>query len=217
MIRRLTRPIKNTEGTHQMVEISLRPSAAIAPHQKTQAAALVYESFPEYYDLIPAPSENRLEIIASHFETEGTETFGSTVALDEQGSVLGVYSALPATELKRAQIFTSALILRSLEQTNRSEFRRRLEGFSGQVPEVPDDSFYLSRIAVAVEIRGSGVAGRLLSGFQDEAADFPRCSVHVRADNAQAIRFYRKHGFDDLQHDPARYLVMVLENRPSAR
>jgi len=198
-----------------MVDVSLRSSAAIDPPQREQAASLVYESFSEYYDLIPTSSKNRLEIIVSHFEAEGTETFGSTVALDKQGSVLGVYSALPATEVKRAQIMTSALIMRSLEQKIRAEFRERLEGFAGQVPDVPDDTFYLSRIAVAAEHRGSGVATQLIKRFRGEATEFPRCSVHVRADNAQAIRFYRKHGFEDLRHGPARYLVMVTENQPS--
>jgi putative acetyltransferase len=62
-----------------------------------------------------------------------------------------------------------------------------------------DRSGYLDQIVVAPQAWGSGVGAALLAEAKRLSPN--GLSLHVNADNARAIEFYRKHGFRVAGHD----------------
>ena len=80
---------------------------------------------------------------------------------------------------------------------------------AGNVAETPDSNVfgYVSDLFVAPEVRGQGLAGRLLAEAERHfrAAGLTRMRLGSLASNAQALRAYRAFGFDDYE--------VVLEKR----
>lgn len=68
----------------------------------------------------------------------------------------------------------------------------RAEKMVGFVTVDPSNG-YLDQIVVAPEAWGAKVGDALLEAAREIAP--PGLDLHVNADNARAIRFYRKHGF----------------------
>lgn len=161
---------------------------------KDASANLIYESFAEFYDLLPMSMEARLSAIVSQFDLRGTE-LATTVCACLEDSVVGVYSALSAKRLTVAQLVGVNAFSKMLNSPERRDFRAGLSVFAAQVPPVHEDSFYLARFAVAAEHRGTGLAEHILNHFFVAGGDSPQFSIHARSNNTRAIRFYEKHGF----------------------
>lgn len=68
------------------------------------------------------------------------------------------------------------------------------------VVSVVDVDAELQRIAVAEEVRRSGIAGLLLTAVRRHSAEHgaQRLLLEVREDNLSARRFYDRHGFGEL-------------------
>jgi ribosomal protein S18 acetylase RimI-like enzyme len=185
------------------------PVQQLGKRDSVAAAHLIYQSFSEFYDLLPVAPDDRPSIIASQFLTKNSEISGA-VAVVENGSVLGVFSGFPAKNLGAAQIVSISGFDRILSSNQRPVFRRALISFRGEIPSVPPDSFYLARIAVIRKLRGSGLAAEILKRFKAGCQNYPQCSLHARSDNSRAIRFYEKNGFSILrQQPPKNYLAMA--------
>jgi ribosomal protein S18 acetylase RimI-like enzyme len=185
------------------------PVQKLGKRDTVAAAHLIYQSFSEFYDLLPIAPIDRAAIIASQFSTKNTEISGA-IAVVENGSVLGVFSGIPAKDLGAAQIISISGFDRMLSSKKRPVFRRALKWFRGEIPSVPPDSYYLARIAVTRELRGSGLAAEILQRFKASCQNYSQCSLHTRSDNSRAIRFYEKNGFSILtQKTPKKYLAMA--------
>ncbi len=192
-----------------MVDPSLlfHPVAELDAEARRAAAGLVYESFAEFYDLLPLAPAQRIAAITAQFELSASE-LGATVVACSEGEVVGIHSALAAERLQAAQLVGVARFAQSLSGDARRSFRSGLNGFAGQVPPVPEESFHLARFAVAAERRGSGIAAALLDNFLAAGRGFDRYSVHARRDNTRAIRFYEKHRFAPCSQDPTAYVSL---------
>lgn len=175
------------------------------------AAALIYESFPEYYDLIPLSRPELLALIADHIGVENSELSRTVVAVDGS-EVVGVYAEQDSNSLKACELICYHRISKALSPESRPRFRERLEAFRKAVPPVPKDSCHLTRFAVAKDRRGTGLATELLQHYADTptARHYMTLSLHVRADNERAIRFYRKCNFVPLAQTD-RYVSMVVQ------
>jgi len=64
-----------------------------------------------------------------------------------------------------------------------------------------DDSLYLDAICVDQEFRGKGMGSELLSltKKKGEQGGYPALSLIVLADNTDAQRLYRRHGFEEVK------------------
>jgi ribosomal protein S18 acetylase RimI-like enzyme len=177
---------------------------------KRAAASMIELSFEEYYGLLPIGAEPRLDAIAGQLGMQGTEIDRAVVALRGRRAV-GVYAALPAAGLGRAQMLGALKLAQTLAAADRRVFLGALAAFGDEVPPVPDSSFYLSRLAVDPNSRGAGIGAAMLADLQTVAAKrgCQSISVHVRADNEDAVRFYRTQDFEVQGGTDRRYLTMV--------
>ncbi len=192
-----------------MIDPSFRfyPVAELDARARQAAARLVYESFVEFYDLLPLALEDRIAAISDQFELSASE-LGATVVACHEGEVVGIHSALAAKRLQAAQLAGVASFARGLSREARQNFRTALDHFSGEVPPVPEESFYLARFAVAAERRGSGLAAKLLDHFVVAGRGSACYSVHARCDNTRALRFYQKHGLAHCSEGPTAYVSL---------
>ena len=189
--------------------LRFRPVANLGAPARRDCARLTYQSFAEFYDLLPVGDDERLAIIARQFDLASSE-LGATVAAEHAGDIVAIFAALPAERLARAQLVGAAAMRKSLPAAAQAEFRAALDAWAGQVPPVPKDTVYLARLAVVAAHRGAGIADQVLAAFfaRHAGAAF---SVHARRVNARALAFYRRHGFSPEPDDGAAYIALLRE------
>lgn len=111
------------------------------------------------------------------------------------------------------------------------EWRRRLEipvflAFRGEEPVgviglQREQGVKLKHRALVImvyvrnDVRGSGLAKRLLDSVVEQASrdGIRQLELHVRAENATAVRFYKREGFVEIGHIPA---ATIFEGREVA-
>ncbi len=106
------------------------------------------------------------------------------VAFDTtSGKLLGAANVFPADDLKNQPYWF-------LRQKRRSHIQPLLE--------VHDwGSMFLNALAVSADCRGLGIGTRLLNWaeWRTQSAGLDRLSLHVWADNTNAVNFYKARGF----------------------
>jgi len=89
-----------------------------------------------------------------------------------------------------------------------------LKHFSSHVEAHPDE-FYIRTLAVLPEYQGMSIGTQLLDfmRIQAKAAGLAKCALLVDADNANGIRFYERHGFnqDGYWEKPVPFYRMVAK------
>ena len=173
------------------------------------AAALVIESLPEFYEALSRYLPKIQEHVSMAFGRMGGETEITRVAINSQGIVSGVFSALPARRLKQAQLTDLREYIKGIKHQDRLELRNKLMDIGAETNNLSPDSWYLARFAVAQKFRSSGLSNMLLSRFMEYTQEFDTYSLHVKADNHRAVAFYRRNNFVPVaDQGNSRYLVM---------
>jgi ribosomal protein S18 acetylase RimI-like enzyme len=117
--------------------------------------------------------------------------------LIESGSALGLLACLSGADLRKARLGAALALARSsfLREDASLEPRIRLAGRA--LLKVQPDDYYLSRLAVRPESRGTGVASALLAIFEREGRErgSRRLVLEVSPESTAAVRLYQRHGF----------------------
>jgi len=178
------------------------------------AAALIYEAFNEYYDIFGLSEPTIKSLISEQLALEGTEISGTSV-LSENGHALpAVLSALPANDLGPARMQGTFHLLGLLDNDQKAVALRELKSFAAGFHDVPDDCFYLSRIAVSSTHRRKNLGSVLLQEFTALGKDYPALGLHVSAARSGTVQFYQNNGYEIWGPDDAPFLAMVKQNRP---
>lgn len=180
-----------------------------AANEEAEAARLIYESFREYYDLVPTGPEQRIALIAAQIGLTNSELANTTVAI-ESGACVGVYSVLPSNALAVGQFVGLQRLMGVLAGEPRQRFRSAIEAFRGKVPVSPADSLHIARFAVAERMKGTGLADKMIAHLRETpiAQEWRTLSLHVRANNKRARAFYERNGFTTLERTDS-YLMMT--------
>ena len=176
-------------------------------NDRTSAAELAYLSFRDFYDLVPAPHERIIELVAQQIGLAGTELAQSHVA-ELEGELAGMYAACTAVKLKSAQMLSVAKLASALP--DRQAFLRAVDEFRQRIPALDASSgLYLSRIAVSRRFQRRGVGGVLLQHFLDAARG--DAWLHVHDSNTGALAFYRSHGFHEVSRVQSGYRLLCRD------
>jgi ribosomal protein S18 acetylase RimI-like enzyme len=163
------------------------------------AAQLVVESLPEYYALFASHVTSMGKVVSDMFAMAGS-SIGETMAAvqrkdSHKRSVAGIMASLPGSKLTTANLIDLRHLMTSIPVDQAVNVKRSVASFGEQIPILEPETYYLSRIAVRKDIQGSGIADDLLNAFAMSNPGYPKLSLHVKRDNARALSFYQRHGF----------------------
>lgn len=192
-------------------EVQIRSLASLSEETREAAARLVMAADPTYYEV------SGVDVAAI---TEGVERgLGAPRGVCPQGflavaegALLGVLAYLPAADLPRARMTEAQHLMRALSKEGKVAFRDHLRAQGDGFGPVPEESIYLSRIAVEPEARGRGVGRALVTALAAIASGPPAvpCSLHVRRENEGARALYERLGYQIIEEEMARpYLTLV--------
>ena len=86
------------------------------------------------------------------------------------------------------------------------------EIFSNQLSKIPLESYYLSRFSIIESMRGSGLANKIMEDFIYSGRKYPNYSLHAKASNERAIRFYIKNDFSQYSNEKTDFLSFYRNN-----
>ena len=116
--------------------------------------------------------------------------------------VAGAAAALPGSLLRQRRLASALTLARTKTagQTLHAGLRRRIRLANQVLLRVPDDEYYVSRIAVAKPFRRRGAGRALLTELLHEAQHFgyKRCLLEVNPRNEAALALYERCGFERL-------------------
>lgn len=123
----------------------------------------------------------------------------STVAVDDEGTVLGFAAHLAAKDVRRCRLRAARQLQRQSLLSAWPEVAKRMSAASSALFNVDDGDYYLSRIAVIPEARGRGVGGLLMERFLAAARtqSASRAVLDVATENESARLFYAALGFTE--------------------
>lgn len=169
---------------------------------RRQAAKLACEAVPALYADI---ADLVVPVLADEFLVPGSELSGAIAIADDQ--VRGLIAAYPAEEYSARQRVSLHHALTELSPADGKLLINQLSLLASKVPKGAMHGQYLARFTVAEGERGTGVADAMMAVFLEGGSE---ASLHVQADNARAIAFYRRHGFTET----AATIDFLLMSRP---
>jgi ribosomal protein S18 acetylase RimI-like enzyme len=171
-----------------------------SPEIRRAAMALIAQSLPEFYEVLGRYIDDLPAVVEARMAQRGGELQNCHILCDGD-TVAGVFCCYPSVNLAVAQMTDLRAMLRRAEKDRKTLAQDELSASTGRMAPVPPDGCYLSRFAVATTYRGMGIADILMDGFKDFASGNAALYLHVNKDNARAIAFYRRHGFDFTEAD----------------
>ena len=183
-------------------EERLVPCSALPEQDRLEAAKLAAEAMSSLYQPL---GNAATAMLAGEFLVEGSE-LGDAVAL-HHGAVEGMIASYPAEQYSSRQRVSFHHALGHLDRESGQKLIEQLRLLAGAIPQDGVAGEYVARFAVRDDLRGTGVADRLMNLF---IADHPHVSLHVRADNSRAIGLYRRHGFAE-RGDRRAFLLMARD------
>jgi ribosomal protein S18 acetylase RimI-like enzyme len=134
----------------------------------------------------------------------------------------GGFIALSGGDLRKARRADGVALLTSIAAQDRAALAQRLNNLSDLMAPVGDDEYYLSKVGLAQQFRGKGLARKLVGRYIEEGArlGYSRYRLDVSADNEAAVRCYRSAGFEiarsgQSQDGALKYYSMTYEGARS--
>lgn len=174
------------------------------------AAILVYESFPEFYDIFSDDQDEIIERIATQLKEPMSEIGISRIMVSDN-EIAGLYTYLPSNEIQRRRLVSlrHLLSMRNL----RIDAHKRVAEFGKGIEPVPEDNVLWTRLSVSKKLRGQGF-GRLLSQqFINEVRTkgYKRLYSHVNIDHKPSIAMHHFLGFRRFSANAFTHVIYILD------
>lgn len=175
--------------------------------QMRRSAELVFDAGRGYYDLIGAERAVVEAQIAKQIGQSGTELENVFVVLFDS-EVAGLHACVSSEVLSYVMMEGSLRLIRGFDRTVRRAFLARLKQARPALPSLPERSLYLARMAVADGFRGCGIAKLLMEDFFRRRSYETSYCLHVLKENASAVRFYSRLGFESFGEERSGFQAM---------
>lgn len=169
----------------------------------------IYETDPHFYQLFNEVDEQGLPTALDRLATDPSSDFYRPIVARINQRVLGFLYAYPLKEMFSRQAYSLRQFV-SLSQNPRS-LRPGLAALAlGKGAIVNQNSFYLARIYVMPNERGTKVGKLLMDFYQSRAVSqgITALSLHVRTENVRAQHFYTNLGFSFSDCSASGYFSM---------
>ncbi|KAF0814256.1 hypothetical protein IGB42_01155 [Andreprevotia sp. IGB-42] len=186
------------------------------PQDARQAAALIYQSDPAFYDYWFALTP---ELIVSNLARlwqagEGSYSHAHHQVWLHHGELAALAAHYPAS----AGAGMAAALERQLDllPLDASVLQRRTAELAFLFPHVPEQAWYLRSLAVNGALRGHGLGSRILHDIVllAEAAGFGQIHTDVDNGNPGAVKFYTRHGFRTVVE--TRVTALLAQDPPAS-
>ena len=170
------------------MNLTIKQWSELNENQLEILSGLIKKSAEQFYFLIPTEGDI-IDFISESINNPDSDLSDCKAIMDGE-KVVGALSCYETQELQGRFLY----YMRRVVDRN---FHADLMNYFKSIPSINSEGFYLSRIAVLDEYRGSGTAAKILSIFESisKERDFTNAFLHVHVDNERAIKFYQKHGY----------------------
>ena len=175
--------------------------------QLCRCPELVFEAGRGYYDLIEAERSIVEDQIRRQLGQPGTELQNIFVALIDS-NVAGLHACISSEVLPFVMMEGTLRLLRGFERGVRRSFLSRLQRARPFLPALPENSLYLTRMAVSESYQGLGIALVLMEDFFGRRDFNASYCLHCLTDNSRALDFYRGLGFEPFGEAMSGFLAM---------
>jgi ribosomal protein S18 acetylase RimI-like enzyme len=154
-------------------------------------AYLIYLANKNFYKLFKKTNIDIYKDIVSMITDERTEMY-STKSIFLNNKLVGIVNFYDAGEILLRQMFGLGYLMINSEVTD-----KKIQDFSANLPDIEDESLYLSRICIEKTHRGMGYSSEILKFYENSALQkgYTSLSLHVHKNNKPALNAYRKFGF----------------------
>lgn len=181
----------------------------------------VHEAGNPYFDWMFGGREAARQTLASWMRRPSSEVSLARMTLLLSGDeAVGGFIGLGGAELAQSRKADWLAMLKESSEPGRSELMARLGAVRGLFPRVEPEEFYLSKMGVMPELRGTGLGRRVAEEFlaAGRAAGFRRFRLDVWSENTPARRLYESLGFRVVSESASAeagmcYLAMVREEQ----
>jgi ribosomal protein S18 acetylase RimI-like enzyme len=165
------------------------------PEDARYVAPLVLEAAPSL-ELIFGDRRPTLRAVAAAYRAERTELSFRYGMVAEADRPVGLVIAFPGRLFGSLKLGTGVVLARAAGTRHVADLVKRGRVLDRLIPRPPQDSLYVSVLAVAPDARGTGVGSRLLERVVAAAGRLGRSvCLDVGLDNTDAIRLYERLGF----------------------
>lgn len=168
-------------------------------HSILHALPWILEAGNPYYDVLFGGAASTLTNLQKWTSRDSSEvSIRRADFLMSDSGMVGGFIALGGRTLRNARRADSVALLTSVAPVDRPALALRLKNLSALMALVGDDEYYLSKLGVARQFRGRGLAHVLVARYLGEGArlGYSRFRLDVHAENEAAIRCYRSAGFE---------------------
>lgn len=172
-------------------------SAAGLPDDAGQAARLIYESDPPYYDFWFGSIDAALSCLDKLWRLpEGSYSHQSCQVWRKDAKVMALACHYPVAA-ETALALTDARVQGQL-RGDLAQLQQRDALLAWLFPRVPDDVWYLRTLAVDASLRQMGTGAQILAVIVSAARAHGARALQTDVDSANhgAVRFYTRHGFE---------------------
>ncbi|GLQ21971.1 GNAT family N-acetyltransferase [Algimonas porphyrae] len=152
-------------------------------------------AYPEFYNGLGLEGEALDRLSADMFDVSEGELSDTIVAISDEDTLCGYLSALPSDDFRAAASRTAFAVLKGVARDQRKPVMAHMQAIGAGQDALPANTHYLARIAVSPDWQGKGIAAELMDIFEAQGGGCDHV-LHVAADNARAIRFYEKRGYE---------------------
>jgi len=177
----------------------------------------VHEAGNPYFDWFFGGADAARSVLRALMRSESSEVaIARACVLLEGRRAIGGFIALSGADLARARMTDTLGALKEVGVEERAGLAERIAAARDLFLPVEHDDFYLSKMGLVPERRGTGLGRVIVDEFLKcgAAAGFRRFALDVCADNLPAARLYRSAGFRLVRRSECagmRYLGMILE------
>jgi len=169
----------------------------------------IYETDPHFYQLFDIAGKQGLAIALNVLATDPSSDFSLPIVARIDHRMLGFLYAYPLREMFSRQSYSLRKFI-SLSDNPRA-LRPALAALASSKGKFNcQNSYYLARVYVSPDERGTKVGELLMSFYEAKAIaqGMTALSLHVRTENIRAQRFYSRLGFEFSDDLNSGYLSM---------
>ena len=154
-------------------------------------AHLIYSSDRDFYNIFNKTESEICKNIISMIRDERTEMhYIKSVFLDNK--LVGIVNFYNSIDIQVRRLFGLNYLLSNSTVSNND-----INDFSKNVPDIVENSMYLSRIGIIAKERSNGYSKEILKYYESASIlqGHDMLSLHVHKNNKIALNVYKKFGF----------------------